>query len=192
MSGSNRTRIAALGVCACVALLGCATGSSQYTQSYQSPYGPEAQAKTPAYGAPETTTEALMQPLEVEHYEDDAEPQPQRRARTAPTPKNRADRRTASAPQPIAAADFRVLQRSIEDAGFTDDKRSVIALAAAHNYFTSEQVKTLVSELSFSELKVDAATLLYPRLVDPERFHIVIDALSFSSEKSQLRQNLGL
>lgn len=83
--------------------------------------------------------------------------------------------------------DFARLLRSIDRAPFKADKLARVQSAAATNRFSSQQAKELLTHLNFDSDRVKAACSLYPSVVDAANWHIVYEALSYSSSHAQVR-----
>jgi hypothetical protein len=86
---------------------------------------------------------------------------------------------------------FNALVSAVKSASFDDDKVAVVRGAAQHNWFTSAQVATLVTLLSFGDGKVEAAAACWPRIVDPENNFVIYQKLDFDSDKEKLRKRVG-
>lgn len=81
---------------------------------------------------------------------------------------------------------------SLRAESFASGRMRLLQVAARDNYFTAAQVQTVVAELTFSSNKVDAAVLMYPRVVDQDDFYTVLGAFTFESSKRAVRQRLSL
>jgi hypothetical protein len=95
-------------------------------------------------------------------------------------------------PLAMASGPFLQLEAAIENEAFDDGKLAVLQTAARGNHFTVSQASTLVSLLTFSDGKVDAAATLYPLVVDPENWYQIYGVFDFDSDKEALRSRLGL
>lgn len=92
----------------------------------------------------------------------------------------------------LTPQDFQDLVTSIKRKPFADDQLEVIRLASRTSYFSCDQVRSLVRMMTFSDGQEDVAVLLYPRLVDPQRFHTLSDAFKFSSSWRTVTERLNL
>lgn len=92
----------------------------------------------------------------------------------------------------MSDADFKELLAELEAASFKDSKMGVVRMAAKHNHFTCDQARQLVEAMPFRDLELETAVLLYPRIVDPQRFHKVMGALTFENDRRELESRLGL
>jgi hypothetical protein len=61
---------------------------------------------------------------------------------------------------------------------------------ARKSYFTSEQVREIITRVG-STREVAVAVLLYPRVVDPENWFIVEQAITFNGDRRELRERLS-
>ena len=59
------------------------------------------------------------------------------------------------------------------------------------NYFTANQASQIVETMRFADDEVDAAVMLYPRVVDPGNWYVVEQAISFESSRRELRRRLA-
>ena len=79
--------------------------------------------------------------------------------------------------------------RDVRRAPFARDKVAIVEDVARHAHFTSEQACVVV-RLVEAWGQVDAALALYPQVVDPASFHIVVSALTFRSDRDELRERI--
>ena len=96
-------------------------------------------------------------------------------------------------PMPMAcdSADFDRVKQAVQGEAFADDQLRVLRSALAGRYFNVEQIKQMMGVFAFGEQKIEAAALMRDRLVDPQNWYQVYSALSFDSEKDELRQRVG-
>lgn len=80
----------------------------------------------------------------------------------------------------------------IQAENFSSDRLQLVQVAAAGNYFTSSQVTAVVHLMTFGSNRVDAAVLLYPRVVDQDDFYQVFAAFTFDSNKRKVRKQLNI
>jgi len=83
------------------------------------------------------------------------------------------------------------IRRAVQNRPFDDDRMAILKDATASRLFTAVQVKELVKLFSFSSGKVGAAVWLHARTIDPENFYVVYDALTFPSDRDELRDRIG-
>ena len=84
--------------------------------------------------------------------------------------------------------DFSLLQKQVEDTSFHSDKLSVIRLSAQHNTFTCDQVAQLISSISFSGDQIKALDILAPKIEDPARSFVILNAFSFQSSRQEAQR----
>lgn len=75
---------------------------------------------------------------------------------------------------------------------FDRDKLEAIHRAARNGRFTTAEARQLAAQLTFDGGKADALIALYPAVVDPHRFAMTLDILTFSSNRTKVAQTLGL
>ncbi len=95
-------------------------------------------------------------------------------------------------PLAMAAEPFAALTAAVESESFGDEKVAVLRAAAADNLFVVEQVRRLLPLFTFSDERVEAAVILYPRTIDQENWFQVYQEFDFDSDKEELRKRLGL
>lgn len=89
------------------------------------------------------------------------------------------------------AQEFNQLKRSVKGASFDDDKVDVLRTAAPYAFFGAGQVRELLDQLSFSDGKLEALSLMADRIVDRDRAYTVLGAFNFSSDKEKARAILN-
>ncbi|NPB04660.1 MAG: DUF4476 domain-containing protein [Thermotogae bacterium] len=90
--------------------------------------------------------------------------------------------------RPMDPSRFGSLLVAIDSASFSEDRLTIIEEAAEHNFFTSEQVFTILKHLVYDDERLKAAKILYPKVVDPENFYIVYRAFTYSSTREALKK----
>ncbi len=93
---------------------------------------------------------------------------------------------------PIGGGPFDALEASIAAESFGDEKIALLRGAARDHWFTVDQVIRLLPQFAFSDDRIEAAVVLYPRVVDPEVWFRVYDGFDFDSDKDEVRSRLGL
>lgn len=90
----------------------------------------------------------------------------------------------------LSEADFAALRESFRSATFTKPQIEVVRQSARHAWFSTDQVVLLLGDAFNDDVRIEAAALLYPRVTDPRRFHLVVDAMDFQGSKEKLRARL--
>ncbi len=98
------------------------------------------------------------------------------------------DQKEVRGPFPISEQEFNQLIESIKNESFEDDQLSIVELSARYNYFTVSQVIRVIKEFSYSNGQLKALELLYPKVVDPENSHQIINAFTYSSDKEKAKE----
>lgn len=91
-------------------------------------------------------------------------------------------------PVAVSPEEFSRIRSAVAAESFSDDQLAVLRSASQGRRFTSAQVSTLMRQFSFSDDRIEAAVMLYPRVADPQNWYTVYDALTFSSDKEELRK----
>jgi hypothetical protein len=100
------------------------------------------------------------------------------------------------APQPVPVVvvmgepQQRELVTVVRREAFDDGRLGVLALGVRDVCVTSAQARDLVKELTFSQARIDAVRMLAPRIVDRDRSHVVLESLTFDSDRKAVRQVL--
>lgn len=63
--------------------------------------------------------------------------------------------------------------------------------AVRHNYFTTSQAIQIIKEMKFGSRQVEAAVLLYPQIVDRGNWFMLEQALTFESDRRELRRQIA-
>lgn len=90
----------------------------------------------------------------------------------------------------MPSSDFQLLKNQVDDASFSSDKQSIIEMAIQRSTFTCDQIKVLLSAISFESDQLNALRTLAPKIEDPERSFIILDAFTFSSSKEEAKRIL--
>lgn len=93
--------------------------------------------------------------------------------------------------QPIADGMLQKLVRSVRKESRAKDKLIVLEEAADYHYFTTDQAMELLPLISFSDDRMDAVRLLWPRVLDRQNGHRFFELFRSSSDKKELRELLS-
>tara|TARA_R110000850_G_scaffold274786_2_gene412814 strand:- start:49494 stop:50141 length:648 start_codon:yes stop_codon:yes gene_type:complete len=81
---------------------------------------------------------------------------------------------------------FFQLKSSVKNESFDSGKIELLETTIKHHNFNSYQIKELMTLLTFDSGRLEFAKAAYTRVVDPENYFLVREALSYSSSKSEL------
>lgn len=87
----------------------------------------------------------------------------------------------------MSDSDFDRFYDSLVSKTFDSEKRELIDLILATNYFTSSQVKRICKLYTFDSEKLPLMKRFYPRVVDKVNFYDVLDILDFPGSKSEMK-----
>ena len=104
-----------------------------------------------------------------------------------PVPKPH-DQKEIEGPVPMSEEEFNQLIESIKNESFEDDQLSIVELSSRYNFYTVNQVILVINEFSYSNGQLKALELLYPKVVDPENSHQILNAFSYSSDKEKAKE----
>lgn len=65
-----------------------------------------------------------------------------------------------------------------------------LAQPVSQNYFTAAQASRIIDTMRFPNEEIEAAVMLYPRVVDQGNWFLVEQAITFTSTRQELRQRL--
>ena len=100
-------------------------------------------------------------------------------------------RPAAERPTPIKPDAFKQLLATTEDANTDAEKLAVVRQAADGNHFTAAQVGALMALFNTEMPKVDAASYVWPRIVDQENGFVLYGKLELAGSKAELRRRIG-
>ncbi|MBI5607745.1 MAG: DUF4476 domain-containing protein [Deltaproteobacteria bacterium] len=95
-------------------------------------------------------------------------------------------------PQALTHERFDQFAARLKHAAFT--KAQIAAVQDeihAGSWFNCRQVIAVMEIVTFADPQVHVATMMWPRVVDPQNFPEVLAALTFESQRDKLRKNLG-
>jgi len=93
-------------------------------------------------------------------------------------------------PLPMEYGAFDELIGSLKKVAFGADRQNMLNDARKRHYFTTRQVRKVMTVFDLGAEKVKAAASLYPRVVDKQNFFKVYPDLEFESERKALRKKV--
>lgn len=75
---------------------------------------------------------------------------------------------------------------------FADNKMRIIRVESKNSYFTVNQIIRVIETITFSEDKMQALRIMYPRVTDPENSSQIIKSLTFSEDKEEAERIINL
>lgn len=85
-------------------------------------------------------------------------------------------------------AEFDRFLRTVKDKPFDSDRNKLIETTLVSTGFTSDQCLQLVKLFSFDSEKIKLMQAMYPRIVDKPNFYLVIESLTFQSDKNKMNE----
>lgn len=101
------------------------------------------------------------------------------------------DRMLPKAAGPMDDAAFGALLARMREVAFGGERLALLGDAARGQRFTCAQVRQVVGLFDFGSEQVEAAAMLYPRVVDRSRFFEVIADLKFEGDREALRARVA-
>jgi hypothetical protein len=93
---------------------------------------------------------------------------------------------------PVANSDIAGLVQALKQCSFDDKRLPIFYQAISRAYLRSDELAQLVRTMTYSESQCQVAEFGYAHLSDPQNFHRVLDALTFSTDASTVLAKLGL
>lgn len=87
---------------------------------------------------------------------------------------------------PMSTFDFAVLIEDLDEEPFSDNKLSLIRIAASSHFFLVEQVENILEYFVFEDDRIEAVRILYPQILDDENSYRLFDKFVFSNSKEEL------
>lgn len=86
--------------------------------------------------------------------------------------------------------DFQKFLKRYENTSFDSEKKTLIETTLKQSLFTSQQAKLILSKTTFDSKKKELFYQLYNNLVDPQNFEELLDGISSSITKKEIRNNI--
>jgi hypothetical protein len=83
---------------------------------------------------------------------------------------------------------FNSLKSTVGSKSFENTKKDIITSGIDENYFTSVQLKELLSLFSFENTKLEIAKYAYRKICDKQNFSVIYDAFQFESSVNELTE----
>lgn len=81
---------------------------------------------------------------------------------------------------------FDQLKESLKDTEFGEDRLNLLRITSKNNYFSSEQVASVIGTFELSGEKLEAVKILYPKILDVENIHYLFNSFEFSDDIEKL------
>jgi hypothetical protein len=91
----------------------------------------------------------------------------------------------------MSPQDFEALRLTLAAISFSSDRMEAVKRSVPGNRFTTAQAIVLVDLFGFTEQQVEVATMIVPRLVDPENGTLLADHFTFSSAREKVLRALA-
>ena len=88
--------------------------------------------------------------------------------------------------RPMSDQSFAALMETMQKEGFENTRLKLLKQSVDGNYFTTAQVKQLVTLFTFDENKLDVAKYVYRNTIDRENYFQLYDSFFFSRSKEDL------
>ncbi|MEX1187725.1 MAG: DUF4476 domain-containing protein [Bacteroidia bacterium] len=91
---------------------------------------------------------------------------------------------------PMNQGSFSQVLNQLSSQSFESTKISLARQIMTSNWFTSEQIRQMMTQMTFEDSKVEIARSGYNRVVDPQNYFVVNSAFTFSSSVDELNRYL--
>lgn len=88
----------------------------------------------------------------------------------------------------MSPAEFEGVQRQLKETAFDDSRLDLMKVVLSGHYLAAQQIKTLMSSFSFDDNRLKFAELAYSSCLDPEDYYVVVEGLTFKSNKDKLME----
>lgn len=89
---------------------------------------------------------------------------------------------------PMNEASFNEFFGKVKNCAFDSDRKAIIEMAVPHATFYTAQVERLAKLYSFDSERLWLLKKIYPSVIDKERTFVLLDLLTFSSSKDELKR----
>jgi len=93
-------------------------------------------------------------------------------------------------PVPMDPQRFAGLLQDLRNLSFSSEQLALLRDVARHQWFLTAQVAQVMQVFSFDSEKVEAAAILYPKVLDREDFYQVYAVFTFDSDRQKLRERV--
>ncbi len=95
-------------------------------------------------------------------------------------------------PPAVAPEEFDIILEAIKKRWPDRERVALIREMGTGGRFTSAQVRAMLERFDFDDYRVEAAVLLYPKVVDRETFFQALEAFKFPFSRDEVRKRLEL
>ncbi|TGE09258.1 DUF4476 domain-containing protein [Hymenobacter fodinae] len=88
----------------------------------------------------------------------------------------------------MSPQDVSRLLQAVQRQSFDDNKLPILREALRESAVESEDLKRILSTLTFDRNRVELAKYAYPRVIDPQRFYQVYEAFDFQANVQELQR----
>ncbi|QJX46858.1 DUF4476 domain-containing protein [Hymenobacter taeanensis] len=88
----------------------------------------------------------------------------------------------------MSPQDVSQLMQAVQRQSFDDYKLPILRDALRESAIESEDLRQLLSTLTFDRNRVELAKYAYPRVADPQRFYQVYEAFDFQGSVQELQR----
>jgi hypothetical protein len=90
----------------------------------------------------------------------------------------------------IDQGSFSNVLMQLNNQSFESTKLTLARQILNSNYFTSEQIRQMMTQMTFEDSRIEIARQAYSRVVDPQNYFTVNSAFTFSSSVDELNRSL--
>ncbi|HNX00835.1 MAG TPA: DUF4476 domain-containing protein [Candidatus Cloacimonadota bacterium] len=90
--------------------------------------------------------------------------------------------------KPIAEKDFTILVNKVKAESFSDNQLRVIRTATKNANYNVDQIVRMMDLLTYSDDKIEALRIMYPKVTDPKNNYQILDALTYSTDKEKAEE----
>lgn len=91
----------------------------------------------------------------------------------------------------VSAQDFTTCMQQIRAKSMDSDQLEVVKLLTVDRCFSVEQLKAITEEFTFDDERMVVCKLCYAKCTDKQNYYQLVDKMTFSSNKDELRRFIG-
>jgi hypothetical protein len=88
----------------------------------------------------------------------------------------------------MSASRFSIFLSDLEDESFEEERITIVKVAAQNNYFDVAQGKQIMDIFDFSDGKLAALKIIYPKIIDTDNSFQLINSFEFGDDKKRAQK----
>jgi hypothetical protein len=88
----------------------------------------------------------------------------------------------------MSESDFNMLMNKVKAESFSEDQLRVIRTATKNANYNVAQIVRMIDTMTYSDDKIEALRIMYPKVVDPKNNYQILDAMTYSADKEKAEE----